>query len=100
MGGIVAVAPNLQPVVDLLKLAPGNSDIAVDDVRKVLNSWGAGKFDAELFLDGKAFTRSCVPNDEPRGHFRTRTRSLHVPPKQGRFYHDGRFQTLFDVVDS
>jgi cytochrome c peroxidase len=24
-------------------------------VRKVLNSWGVGKFDAQLFLDGKAF---------------------------------------------
>lgn len=24
-------------------------------VRRVLNSWGAGKFDAELLLDGKAF---------------------------------------------
>ena len=24
-------------------------------VRTVLNSWGPGKFDAELFLDGKAF---------------------------------------------
>ena len=48
IGGIVALAPNLQPFVDLL---------LVDDatVRKVLTSWGPGKFDAELVLDGKAF---------------------------------------------
>jgi hypothetical protein len=53
VGAIVAAAPNLQPVVDLLKLAdPG---ITAEAVRKVLNSWGSGKFDAELFLDGKAF---------------------------------------------
>jgi len=48
VGAIVALAPNVQPFVDLL---------GVDDatVRAVLNSWGPGKFDAELFLDGKAF---------------------------------------------
>lgn len=48
VGAIVALAPNLQPFVDLL---------GVDDatVRAVLNSWGPGKFDAELVLDGKAF---------------------------------------------
>jgi hypothetical protein len=47
VGAIVALAPNLKPVSDLL---------GVDDatVRKVLNSWGVGHFDAELFLDGKA----------------------------------------------
>ena len=48
VGAIIALSPNLQPVTDLL---------GVDDatVRLVLNSWGPGKFDAELFLDGKAF---------------------------------------------
>jgi hypothetical protein len=48
IGAIVALAPNLQSVADVL---------ATDQqtVRKVLNSWGAGHFDAELFLDGKAF---------------------------------------------
>ena len=48
IGVIAALAPNLKPVADLL---------AVDEatVRKVLRSWGPGKFDAELFLDGKAF---------------------------------------------
>lgn len=48
VGAIVALSPNLQPVATLL---------GVDEatVRKVLQSWGPGKFDAELFLDGKAF---------------------------------------------
>jgi len=48
VGAIVALAPSLQPFVDLL---------GVDDatVRKVITSWGPGKFDAELILDGKAF---------------------------------------------
>lgn len=48
VGAIVALAPNLQTVADLLK-----TDQAT--VRKVLNSWGPGHFDAELLLDGKAF---------------------------------------------
>ncbi len=48
VGAIIALAPNLSPVTDLLQ---------VDDatVRQVLHSWGPGKFDAEVFLDGKAF---------------------------------------------
>lgn len=48
IGVIASLAPNLKPVADLL---------GVDEatVRKVLQSWGPGKFDAELFLDGKAF---------------------------------------------
>jgi mono/diheme cytochrome c family protein len=48
IGAIVALAPNLQPLADLL-----GTDVAT--VRTVLNSWGPGKFDAELILDGKAF---------------------------------------------
>ncbi len=48
VGAIVALAPDLSPFTSLL---------GVDDatVRTVLNSWGPGKFDAELVLDGKAF---------------------------------------------
>jgi hypothetical protein len=53
VGAIVAAASNLEPFVDLLRL--GNPAITADDVRRVLLSWGPGKFDAELFLDGKAF---------------------------------------------
>ena len=48
VGAITALAPNLQPVADLL-----GTD--VETVRTVLNSWGPGKFDAVLFLDGQAF---------------------------------------------
>jgi hypothetical protein len=48
VGAIVALAPDLSVLTNLL---------GVDDatVRSVLNSWGPGKFDAELLLDGKAF---------------------------------------------
>lgn len=60
VGAIAAAAPNLQPVVNLLSIAdPG---ITSADVRTVLNSWGPGKFDAELFLDGKASNPQQVTN--------------------------------------
>ncbi|HEV8615937.1 MAG TPA: hypothetical protein VGU22_10645 [Methylomirabilota bacterium] len=47
VGAIVASAPTLKPFADLL---------GVDEatVRKVLMSWGPGKYDAELDQDGKA----------------------------------------------
>lgn len=48
VGAVVSLAPNLTPVTNLLGV-----DAAT--VKKVLASWGPGKFDAELFLDGKAF---------------------------------------------
>ena len=48
VGAIVALAPDLSPFEDLL-------GVSQDTVRTVLNSWGPGKFDAELVLDGKAF---------------------------------------------
>ena len=48
VGAIVSLAQNLTSVTSLL---------GVDEatVKKVLASWGPGKFDAELFMDGKAF---------------------------------------------
>src|SRR6267143_2305236 len=48
VGAIVNLSPDLSSVAALL---------GVDEstVRTVLSSWGPGKFDAELFLDGKAF---------------------------------------------
>jgi hypothetical protein len=48
VGAIVALAPDVSAFSNLL---------GVDDnaVRTVLNSWGPGKFDAELGFDGKAF---------------------------------------------
>jgi hypothetical protein len=48
VGAIAALSPNLQPLADLLGVDQAT-------VRTVLNSWGPGKFDAELELDGKAF---------------------------------------------
>ena len=48
VGLIVSLAPNLQPIADLLGV-----DVAT--VKLVLNSWGPGRFDAELDKDGKAF---------------------------------------------
>ncbi len=48
VGAIIGLAPNLQPFADLLGV-----DVAT--VQTVLASWGPGKFDAELILDGKAF---------------------------------------------
>jgi hypothetical protein len=48
IGVIVSLAPNLKPFSDLLSV-----DTAT--VKKVLTSWGPGRFDAELDKDGKAF---------------------------------------------
>jgi len=48
VGAIIALAPDLSVVQ---KLLGANRTTVV----KVLHSWGPGKFDAELFLDGKAF---------------------------------------------
>jgi len=48
VGAIVSLAPDLSVLANLL-----STDQAT--VRKVLGTWGPGKFDAELLLDGKAF---------------------------------------------
>jgi hypothetical protein len=48
VGAIIALAPRLESVAALL-----GTDVAT--VRTVLNSWGPGKFDAALLMDGKAF---------------------------------------------
>lgn len=48
VGAIVALAPDLSAIANLLNTTPST-------VRTVLGSWGPGKFDAELILDGKAF---------------------------------------------
>jgi len=65
VGAISALAPNLQSVADLL-----GTDVPT--VRTVLNSWGPGHFDAELFMDGKAF--------RPDG----KSASTLIPPAFGR----------------
>jgi hypothetical protein len=52
VGAIIALAPDLTPLINLLKtVTPSITDA---QVRGVLHSWGPGKFDAELILDGKA----------------------------------------------
>lgn len=48
VGVIVSLAPNLQPIADRLHTN-------VTTVKAVLNSWGPGKYDAEINIDGKAF---------------------------------------------
>ncbi len=48
VGAIVNLSPDLSAVARLLQVDEAT-------VRTVLTSWGPGKFDAELFMDGKAF---------------------------------------------
>ncbi len=60
VGSIVALAPDLSALADLL-----GTDQAT--VRKVLNSWGPGKFDAELVLDGKAFNPQQITDGAVTG---------------------------------
>ncbi len=64
VGAIIALAPRLEAVADLL-----GTDVAT--VRAVLNSWGPGRFDALLLMDGKAF--------RPDG----KTASVLIPPAFG-----------------
>ena len=47
VGAIVNLSPDLTPVATLL-------GVPEDVLRQVLLGWGPGKFDAEVFLDGKA----------------------------------------------
>ena len=64
VGAIVSLAPNKKPLTDLL-------GVDVPTVDKVLAAWGPGKFDAELFLDGKGF--------RPDG----KTAAMLIPPAFG-----------------
>ena len=54
VGAIVSLAPNLSPIANVLGV-----DVAT--VKKVLGSWGPGRYDAELLLDGKAFRPDGKP---------------------------------------
>jgi hypothetical protein len=58
VGAIVGLSPNLQPVATLL-----HTDVPT--VQKVLASWGPGKFDADLFMDGKAFQPGRQVGSDP-----------------------------------
>ena len=53
VGAIIALSPDLSALQTLLA-------VDRDTVVAVLNSWGPGKFDAELVLDGKAFNPQQV----------------------------------------
>jgi hypothetical protein len=53
VGAIVALSPDLTPFETLL-------GVDRETVVTVLNSWGPGKFDAQLILDGKAFNPEQV----------------------------------------
>jgi hypothetical protein len=48
VGAIVSLAPNKKPITYLLQ-------VNETTLNAVLAAWGPGKFDAELFLDGKGF---------------------------------------------
>jgi hypothetical protein len=54
VGAVISMAPDLSAITKML---------GVDEatVKKVLASWGPGKFDAELNLDGKAFRPDGKP---------------------------------------
>ena len=54
IGAIVAAAPDLSAFAKLLQVDEAT-------VRKVLTSWGPGKYDAELSADGKAFRPDGKP---------------------------------------
>jgi hypothetical protein len=54
VGAIVATAPDLTAFTEMLRVDEAT-------VKKVLASWGPGKFDAQLNLDGKAFRPDGKP---------------------------------------
>jgi len=60
VGAITATAPDLSFFENLLKI-----DRAT--VQQVLSSWGPGKFDAELLLDGKASNPQQITNGQVTG---------------------------------
>lgn len=67
VGAIIAFAPDVSAFATLLGTTQAG-------VRQVLNSWGPGKFDAELSLDGKAF------QDPPAN---TKSAATLIPPAFG-----------------
>lgn len=67
VGAIIAFAPDVSTFATLLGTTQAT-------VRQVLNSWGPGKFDAELALDGKAF------QDPPAN---TKSAATLIPPAFG-----------------
>lgn len=54
VGAIINLAPDVSPLTNALQVDEAT-------VRTVLQSWGPGKFDAELLMDGKAFRPDGKP---------------------------------------
>ena len=54
VGAIISMAPDLTVFTETL-------DVDIETLKKVLASWGPGKFDAELNLDGKAMRPDGKP---------------------------------------
>jgi cytochrome c peroxidase len=54
VGAIINLSPDLSPLAGVLQVDEAT-------VRQVLLSWGPGKFDAELLMDGKAFAPGGKP---------------------------------------
>jgi hypothetical protein len=71
VGAIISLAPRLQPVADIL-------GVSVDTLRQVLGKWGPGKFDAEVFLDGKGTFFDPRLDDAARFPIAARERFGHV----------------------
>jgi hypothetical protein len=74
VGRIVALSASVKPLTDLLGLSSNT-------VRTVLNTWGPGKFDAELILDGKAFNPKQVSHGVVTG--RNVSGATLIPPAFG-----------------
>jgi hypothetical protein len=60
IGALAAMAPNMQPLAEPL-------GVDAETMRQILNSWGPGKFDAELFLDGKTVNPQQVSHGDVTG---------------------------------
>ena len=61
VGRVIALAPDLQAVTRLL-------GVDRNTLETVLKSWGPGKFDAEIFFDGKAFNTRQVTDGVVTSH--------------------------------
>jgi hypothetical protein len=81
VGMIVSLAGNLQPVADAL--STDTNKVTVDTVKTVLASWGPGKFDAEVFLDGKAFRPADVQTNSVANGNPPMSAATLIPPAYG-----------------
>jgi len=79
VGAIVSLSPNLQPVA--AALSTDTNPVTVDTVKQVLAAWGPGKFDAELFLDGKGFNPQQITNGVATGS--NVSAAVLIPPAYG-----------------